>query len=129
MRALDTNHDGALSATELASASSSLNALDKDHDGELSHKELHGNDAQVQASTAGQEGPGERIRKRILESDADGDGKISLDEAPEHLQNKFDRADADGDGLLDSTEIDAVVERVASRWSQGRKKKRGASDE
>ena len=129
MRALDTDHDGALSAAELAAATSSLNSLDQDQDGALSQKELSRHSLQVHGRPAGQGGPAERIRQRILKSDTDGDGKISLDEAPERLQNHFDRADADRDGLLDATEVDAVVERIASHRIQGGKKKRQTETE
>jgi len=39
--ALDTDHDGTISASELAAAPASLKALDKDGDGTLSPAELH----------------------------------------------------------------------------------------
>jgi hypothetical protein len=38
--ALDTNHDGQLSADEIANASASLLTLDKNGDGILTHDEL-----------------------------------------------------------------------------------------
>jgi len=37
---LDTNHDGALSADEIAAAANSLKQLDLNQDGQLSHEEL-----------------------------------------------------------------------------------------
>lgn len=40
MLALDTNHDGILSAEEIANASKALLTLDKNHDGQLTPDEL-----------------------------------------------------------------------------------------
>ena len=43
-----------------------------------------------------------------MQSDQDGDGKISKDEAPEFMQQFFDRVDANADGFLDETEIQSM---------------------
>jgi len=40
-----------------------------------------------------------------MESDADGDGKISRDEAPRQLQQRFDQMDANGDGFIERQEM------------------------
>lgn len=44
----------------------------------------------------------------LMQYDADGDGKISRDEAPEWLRGNFDSADTNSDGLLDSAELRAL---------------------
>lgn len=49
----------------------------------------------------------EQIIKRILESDADGDGKLSRAEAPERMADRFDTMDSNGDGFVDKAEIEA----------------------
>ena len=41
MRTLDLNHDGTISADEIAKASESLKKLDKNKDGKLTEEELH----------------------------------------------------------------------------------------
>ena len=49
----------------------------------------------------------EKIIARILESDADGDGKLSRDEAPARMADRFDQMDSNGDGFVDKDEIAA----------------------
>jgi hypothetical protein len=44
----------------------------------------------------------------LMDNDTDGDGKISKSEAPEFMQNFFDRMDANQDGFVDSAEIAAA---------------------
>ena len=46
-----------------------------------------------------------------MQSDQDGDGKISKDEAPEFMQSFFDRVDTNADGFLDESEIQAMRSR------------------
>ena len=68
--ALDLNHDGVISADELAKASESLKKLDKNGDGQLTHDELRpprpegdrGGDRAGQSGQQGQnnQGPGSR---------------------------------------------------------------------
>jgi Ca2+-binding EF-hand superfamily protein len=65
----------------------------------------------------GRQAPGpDNLKERIMQSDSDGDGKISMNEAPAQMQSRFAQADQDGDGLLDDTEINAFV--ANSRPSQ-----------
>ncbi|MCA9099794.1 MAG: EF-hand domain-containing protein [Planctomycetales bacterium] len=64
----------------------------------------------------GRFGPGgegfspERMVERIMQSDADNDGKISREEAPERLSARFDEVDANGDGVLDREELVQMIE-------------------
>ena len=39
--------------------------------------------------------------------DADGDGRVSLDEAPEQMKNFFGQMDSDGDGFITEDELQA----------------------
>ncbi len=48
--------------------------------------------------------------------DKNGDGKVSLDEAPEPMKNFFDRIDADADGFITAAEAAAARAR---RQAQG----------
>ena len=52
------------------------------------------------------------MRERLKEADANGDGKVSKDEAPPMLRDRFDQADANSDGFLDEAEIRQMVERM-----------------
>jgi RND family efflux transporter MFP subunit len=54
----------------------------------------------------------------LMDLDKDGDKKISLDEAPEQMQDRFGEMDANDDGSLDSAEI-AEVTRKIQRMRQG----------
>ena len=54
-----------------------------------------------------------------MDSDKDGDGKISKEEAPEFMQSFFDRVDTNGDGLLDKTEAEAMRQRRGSGGGRG----------
>lgn len=56
-----------------------------------------------------------QIKERILQSDTDGDGKISRSEAPDPMQRHFAQSDLDGDGYLSEDEIDTLVSALPSR--------------
>ena len=51
--------------------------------------------------------------------DTDGDKKISMDEAPDFLKDRFGDMDADGDGFLDAGEMAAIRRRMQERMRQG----------
>ena len=53
----------------------------------------------------GGRGPGALV-DRIMTWDANGDGVITRDEAPEQMRNRFDRIDANGDGMLETDELE-----------------------
>jgi hypothetical protein len=48
----------------------------------------------------------------IMRFDRDGDGRISRDEAPEQLKERFDRIDTNGDGFIDKDEARRHAEQV-----------------
>lgn len=62
------------------------------------------------AGGPGGAGPGGGM-PNLMDSDKNGDGKISKDEAPEFMQNFFDRVDTNADGFLDKAEIEAMRNR------------------
>ncbi len=43
--------------------------------------------------------------------DNNSDGKITLDEMPEQMRQRFDRIDQNGDGEIDEAEIEAMSNR------------------
>jgi Ca2+-binding EF-hand superfamily protein len=72
--------------------------MDGDGDGYVEPSEI-----EAMARRGGPQG-GDRV-ERMMRSDANADGKISRDEAPPPLRQRFDRLDSDGDGLLSPEEI------------------------
>ncbi|HUQ68169.1 MAG TPA: hypothetical protein VM165_01525 [Planctomycetaceae bacterium] len=76
-------------------------------------------------SMAGMGGPGGGgpggggPRPDIMESDKDGDGKVSKEEAPEQMAQFFDRMDANSDGFIDADEAEAARQRRAARQAAG----------
>ena len=95
LNALDSDHDGTISAAEIAAASQSLLTLDKNGDGEITADEMR-----VQ-----QQSPQERVDHMLSEWDTDKDGKISKAEAPDRMQQQFESIDTNHDGVLDKDEL------------------------
>lgn len=102
-QALDTNHDGTLSADEVKAAPRSLLALDKNGDGRITPDELQS-----------PETPGaspEELVTRLMAFDKNGDGILVPDELPARMQNLFERADTNHDGKLTPDEIRGLAQR------------------
>ena len=74
-RALDANHDGTLSAEEIAAAPHSLLTLDRDGDGTLSPDELAG-PGETTAPSPNQ------LVLQLMSFDRNGDGVLTKDECP-----------------------------------------------
>jgi len=55
----------------------------------------------------------------IMASDADGDGKVSKEEAPERMAAFFDRIDTNSDGFIDADEVAEMLRRRAERQAAG----------
>lgn len=51
------------------------------------------------------------LLRRLKAADANQDGKLSREEAPEQMKQFFDRIDGNSDGFLDATEIRRMIER------------------
>lgn len=95
LNALDRDHDGVLSAEEIAAATASLLTLDADHDGILEPAEMR----------MRQQTPQERVDHVFSEFDTNKDGKLSREEMPDGMRARFADADKNGDGYLDSNEL------------------------
>ena len=50
--------------------------------------------------------------ERLKAADANKDGKLSKEEAPDRMKENFDRIDANSDGFLDETELKQMAERM-----------------
>ncbi|HMG03372.1 MAG TPA: EF-hand domain-containing protein [Edaphobacter sp.] len=97
--AIDSNHDGALSAEEIAAAPAALLTLDKDHDGQLISLEYLPNQSDPAANK-----PDETVQ-RLMSLDRNGDGVLSKNEIPERMQGLFARIDTNNDGKITPDEI------------------------
>ena len=71
------------------------------------------------AGRGGQGGGPGGFLSRIMSNDANGDGKVSKEEAPERLQQRFDNIDANGDGFLEESELQQMMQRFGGRQGQG----------
>ena len=123
MRVLDADRDGVLSAAEISGASAALASLDTDGDGELGSDELMpprgGGDRRGGGGPRGEGGPrgGDMsgMIDRVMQNDTDGDGMISVEEAPERMAGNFDSVDTSGDGFIDRAELEAMMENFRGR--------------
>ena len=113
MMALDADKDGKLSAAEIANAATALKTLDKNADGILDSTELApprgGRGAGGQAGGPG--GNSGSFVDRVMQRDADGDGKISKDEAGQQMGRMFGRMDGDGDGFVTKEELETMAKQ------------------
>jgi Ca2+-binding EF-hand superfamily protein len=100
--ALDTDHDGSLSAAEIAAAPASLKALDRNGDGELAPDEMEPPRTDAGASP-------EQLVTQLMSFDKNGDGVLTQDELPERMHALFTRGDANHDGRLTPDEIRAMA--------------------
>lgn len=60
---------------------------------------------------AGPQADADRLRQMWQRLDKDGDGSVSLEEAPEMLKGRFKQLDANGDSRLDPQEMQAAAQR------------------
>lgn len=99
--ALDLNHDGKLSADEIAAAPQSLLKLDINGDGTLTFDELMPRPENAGASSA-------ELTRQLMSFDKEGKGYLVSADLPERMQGIFRRADTNHDGKLTPAEIEAI---------------------
>jgi Ca2+-binding EF-hand superfamily protein len=115
LAALDTDHDGVISAAEIAAAPESLRALDRDEDGRITAEEC---------VEGGERGPSTNdMVKTLMAFDKNGNGQIERSELPERMQGLFDRGDLNKDGVLTMDEI-----RKLARAEQASRPKEAEGD-
>ncbi|MGC1274288.1 MAG: hypothetical protein WBC44_11325 [Planctomycetaceae bacterium] len=114
MRALDADENGELSAEEIGNAAKALKTLDKNGDGKLA-----GDEIRPQFGPGGPGGPRPdpaQFVNRMMENDANKDGKLTADELPERMRGMVDRIDENDDDAVDKAELEAM----ARRFGEGR---------
>ena len=62
------------------------------------------------------------VRERILNSDANGDRRIPIEELPQQLQRRFQQMDANSDGSVDGSEIDEMLRNRPSPQTQPKRR-------
>ena len=118
MKVLDTDHDGTLSASEIANASKALVQLDKNGDGIISADEMRPDPSAMPGGFAGTgPGPGgplngQMMGKMFESRDKNGDGKLTGDEIPERMRDKLKMIDKDGDGSISKSEFTSAAARL-----------------
>ncbi|HEY1065665.1 MAG TPA: hypothetical protein VGE52_06140 [Pirellulales bacterium] len=122
--ALDADGDGALTSAELASAADRLRKFDANGDGKITREEIgagrgEGGRGPGRLGLGGLMGgpngarPGVGMMVEMLKrADKDGDGKLSKEETPERLRERFGMLDGNADGFLDEAEIKGGLEKV-----------------
>ena len=113
--------------TATASASSNTESSERSNDGESLPKtdasigERRDENRRRDGARRGRRGG----RRRLMDRDADGDGKLQKSEMPERFAGLFDRFDTDSDGALDEKEVAAIMR---GRRSGGRDGERRSED-
>jgi len=62
----------------------------------------------------------EEFREQLKRADANGDGKLSKDEAPAMIKERFDRIDQNSDGFIDDIEVREMLRRMADGGGKGK---------
>jgi Ca2+-binding EF-hand superfamily protein len=127
MMALDSDGDGALSASEIEHASKALLKLDKDGDGLLSADELRPDPSKMPGLMAGVgqgggvqgQAPGAMMVKMLEQRDANKDGKLEGDEIPERMRERIGMIDKDGDGAISKSELERAAASFGDRGGPG----------
>jgi hypothetical protein len=126
IKALDSDGDGKLSATEIANASKALLSLDANGDGALSQEEfapkLDGTREMIADRIGDGAGP-EMLGKMFDRFDRNRNGKLEGDEIPEKVKANLSRVDHDGDGSLSKAEMEKVSDRFGDRLKADRRGK------
>jgi collagen type III alpha len=131
---IDTDGDGKLSREELSKAAENLMKRDLNEDGFLTPDELFAGlpgggppGARPGTGTPPPGAPGDAPGRpggnmaaaMIRRVDKNGDAKLSKDEAPELMRNRFDQIDTNKDGFIDEAELNKSAEQMRGARGDG----------
>ena len=128
---LDRNRDGKLQQSEIDMAVVILRRMDQNKDGDVSQDEIKSLPRRPENSNQrrpDQQNPNQNrtTRRPSLETfDKDEDGKVSKEEAPDRLKDRFDEVDTNSDGFIDKEEQAAMFEAFRRRFQQGQQGQQG----
>jgi Ca2+-binding EF-hand superfamily protein len=101
LKAVDTDHDGAINLAEAKQAAAArFDRLDTDHDGTLTFQEFQGSSNPRPS------------RQEFDIMDKDRDGTVSKEEYLAEVERLFTKIDADKDGTIDAKELGTPTGRI-----------------
>lgn len=139
MEKIDTDKDGAVSATEgEAAALEHFKAMDGNKDGSLSADEFEKAPRPDGMKKGGASPEGENMRperlgqmkeKRFGKMDTDGDGTVTQAEFLAGAQKRHEWMDSDKDGKISKDEMDARREKMREKWQDRKQGGGGMGDD
>lgn len=115
---LDANGDGRVTRREARRNRQFIDRLDLNDDGVVDRSEVQAMSAGPSRSGANGDGQKRGNSQQRPEAgafferlDANGDGHITRDEAPQRMKSNFDRIDSNGDGKLTQSELQQAMRR------------------
>ena len=119
--AIDADSDGMITKVELRKAVAQFKKLDTDQDGNISLAEVSPQGGPIgpmaAGGPAGQFGDPNQMVDRLMQSDRNGDGKLTADELPGQMaQQMIQNGDRDGDGALSKLEVAQAMQNMQNRF-------------
>ena len=114
--AIDADGDGVITARELRRAAVQLKKLDADKDGNITLAEVGPGPPMMGPMAFGD--PAQFV-ERLMQNDANGDGKLAAEEVPPQLQPMLATADQNGDGFIDPAELTTAMQNRRGQFPGG----------
>ena len=128
IKRMDRNADGNITKDELPPMMQQrFSRMDTNGDGVFDKSEQQSLIDRFSQRSAGQQkgkqgdSGGRNFEMMVQKMDKNGDGKLTKDELPERLRERFDMLDANGDGNFDKAEQQAAMERMRNRGGKNKK--------